>query len=181
MNKQAPLSDSESLALSTLWRKDGFVDSSSEAFMRRSRHYQWRVNLCFAVGFAIVGMCWFAPDWLAQQVNVKTPARDWFDQYVMVRSIMAACWLAAGLYAWRTRRNMLNFWIAFTVFALGMWGVDRWLATTPMLSSEPSLTGALWPLRLTLVFFGALNIWRHAFAPLPTQRHLFSWRLRRQT
>lgn len=181
MHSSTRLSDAEDLALRTLWHTNGFVDSRSAAFHRRSRFYQWRVNVAIILALCWVSVCWLAPDWLAGQLKIHGHEREWFTLYLLARGAVAACWLVVGLYWWRTQRNVLTFWACFTVYACAIWALDYGVLSSPELSDGPYPYALIWPLRLGFVCLGIANIWRHYFAPLKGQRQVLAWPLARAT
>lgn len=172
------ISDAERLALQTLWRGDGFVDSGSARFAHRSRFYQWRINVALVITLVFLTICWFAPHWLADQLHIHAQAREWFTQYLMLRGTLAAVCLAVGLFCWQRHHSMLSFWIGFSLFTSAMWALDHWLVSATDTLEHDSGTPLLWPVRILLLAIGLINIWRHAFTPLPQQRRLLSWPIR---
>ena len=180
MAHRPPLSDAEDLALRTLWREQGFVDSASAHFARRSRAYQWRINAALLIALCLVSMCWLAPDWLLPRLSAKEAAQGWLADYLFWRAVVSSICLCVGLICWWRQRNLLHFWIGFTLFTSVMWVLDRWLIGAAHAQGQDFMVPLLWPLRVLLLVIGVVNIWRHAFAPLPAQRRLLNWRLKRQ-
>ncbi len=180
MAHRPPLSDAEDLALRTLWREQGFVDSASAHFARRSRAYQWRINAALLIALAILAICWFTPDWLLQQLAIQETVQNSLSDYVFWRAVVSATCLGIGLVCWWRQRNLLHFWVGFTLFTSAMWLLDRWVVGAIHAQGQDFDAPVIWPLRLVLIAIGLINIWRHAFAPLPAQRRLLNWRLKRQ-
>lgn len=166
------LSDAEDLALRTLWRRQGFVDSDSREFVQRARLYRWRSAAAVLIALPVIALCIMAPEWLLAHLPIHVEAQDWFTQYLTGRGLMASAWVLIAAYCWSRQRHLLSFWVALTTCMALMWGLDRWvvsLADAPQAELESPL---LWPLRLSLLAIGLINIWRHAYAPLREQRGL---------